>query len=126
MEIEEILKAIGPRIRDLRKGKKLSQQDVANFLGIGRPNLSKIEHGEIVPTLKHILRLCELFNVSTEYLITGQKITINLPDFKEMTGKVNEMLAYMGKNESFLHGMLSDYFLKKQEYLKLLSFIRRT
>ena len=117
MKIEEILKTVGPRIKALRKAKNLTQQEVADYLNVKRPNLSKIEKGEVTPTLKHILRLCEFFQVSIQFLILGKQ-SKELPDFQEMTHKIFEMLDHMSKNPSFMHAMLSHYFLKKLEYLK--------
>jgi transcriptional regulator with XRE-family HTH domain len=115
---EKNLKLIGPRLKALRKGKNLSQQAVADFLGVKRPNLSKIENGEIIPTLKHILKLCEIFKVSTEFIIIGKQIPINPPDFREMNPKINEMLNYMAKNEALLHSILSHYYTQKARLAK--------
>jgi transcriptional regulator with XRE-family HTH domain len=117
MKMEEILKAIGQRIKRMRKEKNLTQQEVADYLNVKRPNLSRIETGEVTPTLKHILRLCELFQVSIQFLILGKQST-ELPDFQEMNDKILEMLGHMAMNPSLMHAMLSHYYAKKFEFEK--------
>jgi transcriptional regulator with XRE-family HTH domain len=117
MKIEEILKTVGPRIKALRKAKNLTQQEVADYLNVKRPNLSKIEKGEVTPTLKHILRLCEFFQVSIQFLILGKQST-ELPDFQEMTHKILEMLDHMSMNPALMHAILSAYYEKKFEFAK--------
>ena len=37
------------RLRELRKSKQLSQEDVANYLGITRTGYNKYESGDIKP-----------------------------------------------------------------------------
>ena len=56
------------RLRELRKNKKLSQDVVAQYLGISRTAYNKYENGVIKPVRK-ICELAELFHVSTDYLL---------------------------------------------------------
>lgn len=58
------------RLRELRKEKGMSMEDVGKYIGVGRSNIFKYEHGMItnVPPEKTEM-LAELFGVSRSYLL---------------------------------------------------------
>ena len=74
---------IGERILKLRKEKGLSQEDVANIIGVSRQTISKWETGESNPDFDKILPLCDLYNISTDELIRGEN-KFNVEKFKEI------------------------------------------
>ncbi len=57
------------KIMDLRKSMGLSQEQLAEQLDISRQSVSKWESGASVPELDKILKLSEIFHVSTDYLL---------------------------------------------------------
>ena len=63
------------RLRELRKDKQLSQEDVAKYLGITRTAYNKYESGDIRPTRK-LNELSALFNVSVDYLLGREESTL--------------------------------------------------
>ena len=67
--MSNINKIIGQRINHLRAYKKISQQELSNYLGISRPTITQIEKGERNLTPEDILRLSEFFNISLNELI---------------------------------------------------------
>lgn len=65
---------IAERLKRLREQSGMSQQQVANRLGIGRTTYVKYETGDSKPTRK-LNELAKLFNVSVDYLLKGtQKV----------------------------------------------------
>ena len=62
MKICEILKAE-------RMKRKMTQEEVAQYLNIGRVAYTLYETGKNIPTTESILKLAELYNVSTDYLL---------------------------------------------------------
>ncbi len=60
--------SIGKRLKDLRTARKMSQDEVAKRLNVGRTTYVKYENGSINPS-KKIQALAQLFNVSTDYLL---------------------------------------------------------
>jgi len=113
---EKNLEPIATRIKALRKEKSLSQQEVADLLGVQRPTYSKIESGQIIPTVKHIIKLSELFQVSIDWLLTGAlNLQTSLPDFGVLSTKISQMLDHMARNEGLLHFILSQYYTRKAE-----------
>jgi len=57
------------RLRDLRAKSGLSQQAVANILGIGRSAYTYYEIGKRLPTSENLFILADLFHVTTDYLL---------------------------------------------------------
>lgn len=63
---------MGKRIRRLRKERKLSQEFLAEHLGVSRQAVSKWENDVNCPDTQKLIKLAELFHVSMEYLTTEQ------------------------------------------------------
>ncbi len=61
-------KMVGAVLRDIRKKKRLSQEVVSGLLGINRNQYSKMERGEIVPTVPMLFCIAEVFHVSAQTL----------------------------------------------------------
>ena len=52
----------GDNLRNLRKMKNLSQEKLAEKIGVSRQSISKWECGEAYPEMDNILILCDIFN----------------------------------------------------------------
>ncbi len=63
------MKTVGDRIRLLRQNNNMSQKQVADIVGVQRPNYSKIENNKQNLTAEQIIKLCEFFNVSADYVL---------------------------------------------------------
>ncbi len=64
-------RAIGARLRELREERGWTQRDLDSRLGILQSKLSKYESGTHQPSLRTLVRMANLFGVSTDYLLTG-------------------------------------------------------
>jgi len=60
---------LGEKIHRLRKGKGLSQEELASQLNVSRQAISKWELGESVPDTENVVQLSKLFEVSTDFLL---------------------------------------------------------
>lgn len=60
---------IGTKVQQLRKANGLSQEQLAEKLGVSRQSISKWELNETLPELDKILMLSDLFSVSTDELL---------------------------------------------------------
>lgn len=52
-----------------RKANKLTQRAVAEKLGISQPSYIRYENGQSEPTLKNLVKLADLFDVSVDFLL---------------------------------------------------------
>ena len=59
-------------LKQIRKQKNLNQQKVAFDLHISREALSYYENGKREPSLEMLVQMSRYFNVSIDYLITGE------------------------------------------------------
>lgn len=65
--------SLGETIYRLRTEKNLSQGDLAELLEVSRQSVSKWENDSAVPDLAKIVRLGEVFGVSLDELVKGEK-----------------------------------------------------
>lgn len=63
---------IGQRLYEMRKQKCLSQEQVADVLGVTRQTVSKWETDQTTPDFDKILPLCELYNITSDELLKGE------------------------------------------------------
>ena len=61
----------GKRLRRLRIKKDISQEALAMDIGISTTHYRHIEHGDKRCTIDVLLMLAEIYQVSTDYLLTG-------------------------------------------------------
>ena len=67
---------------ELRKMANLSQEDVADEIGVSRQTLSKYETGESLPDIEKSMALAELYGVSLDDLVNYTKednMGLNVP-----------------------------------------------
>ncbi len=57
------------RLRDLREDHDLKQTEVAQYLGIAQTVYSRYERGFQTLPVEHLLKLADLYHVSTDYIL---------------------------------------------------------
>ena len=57
------------KIRELRERKKMTQDEVARQVGVGRSTVAKWESGENFPRARQLILLASLFNVKVDALL---------------------------------------------------------
>ena len=62
---------ISDRIQALRKSRGISQEQLADVLGVSRQAVSKWEAEQSSPDLERIVAMAEYFDVTTDYLLRG-------------------------------------------------------
>ena len=63
------MKTFSEKLLDLRRREGLSQEQLADRLGVTRQSVSKWESSTAVPELSKLIALSELFSVSVDYLV---------------------------------------------------------
>lgn len=64
---------VGTKIKELRKAKKLSQKELADFLHVTPQAVSKWENNKSYPDLDTLLALSRYFRISTDKLLGNSK-----------------------------------------------------
>jgi transcriptional regulator with XRE-family HTH domain len=65
--------AIGPKIRSIRLKKKMGLVELGKHTGLSPAMLSKIERGQLFPTLPTLLRIAMVFSVGLDYFIAADR-----------------------------------------------------
>ncbi|MED5101114.1 MULTISPECIES: helix-turn-helix domain-containing protein [Niallia] len=68
------------RLKYLRTEKNLTQQSMADYLGISRQGYAKYEKGESQPDFETLKKISEYFGVTIDYLLTGEDGQSPSPD----------------------------------------------
>lgn len=58
----------------LRKGRDLTQEQLAEQLNVSRQSISKWESGQVIPEVEKIVALSKAFNVTLDYLLKPSEI----------------------------------------------------
>ncbi len=64
---------LGNRLYELRKAKKISQEEAAEKLNVTRQTISKWETNQSQPDFDKIMPICELYEITTEEIFGKQK-----------------------------------------------------
>ena len=68
------------RLRKLRSEKKVSQQVIADYLGITKQAYSLYELGKREPDFETLVKLGEYFGVSTDFILRGEESSYTADD----------------------------------------------
>ena len=74
--------SISERIQSLRKQSGDSQEQLADKLDVSRQAISKWESGQGSPDLNNIIKISEVYSVSTDYILKGS-IPVSDTDVKQ-------------------------------------------
>lgn len=95
---------LGERIKMLRTQKDMSQADLAKKLEVSYQFVSLLESGKKGPSHETLLKLASFFNVTTDFLLTGEETITEVKeladddfevlyrDFKELTPHDREVI----------------------------------
>lgn len=64
-----ILMTFSERVKDYRKNKKISQEQLANMMGITRQSVSKWELGQAYPDTEKLIELSKLIGITVDELL---------------------------------------------------------
>ena len=70
---ERVNITIGERLKSLRQASGMNQMQVAQVLDIKRETYASWEIGRSSPKYDLLIKIAQLYNVSLEYLLTGEK-----------------------------------------------------
>ena len=110
------------RLKKARNDKKISQQELADLVGIHLTNIGRYERGEASPTANILNKLASALEVTPDFLING-----TLEDKAENIISDNELLVQFKKvdklpaEKKFLVKEFLDAFLFKDSIQKQLA-----
>lgn len=90
----------GQRLKELRIKRGFTQEDLEAKLGVQRNNFSHYERGTSNPPLDVLVKIADLFHVSTDYLLGREKECINpnqMDDVKQILDELIELSDFIPK-----------------------------
>ena len=79
----------GNNIQNLRKSKNLSQEELAEKVGVSRQSISKWECDESYPAWSNIPTLCSIFHCNIDDLISNEELG-RIMDLENLKRKNNK------------------------------------
>ena len=82
---------IADRIQSLRKSKGMSQEELADAVGVSRQAVSKWESEQTAPDLEKVVIMSDIFEVTTDYLLKGIE-PVKTDDHKTMADVLDQKI----------------------------------
>ena len=94
---------ISDRIKEVRKNNNMLQRELADKLGLTNKAISSYENGISQPTVKTIIKMSEIFNVSLAYFLEVEQSSLDA--FMTLKNEVEKLLP----NQKSLSQLLNDF-----------------
>ncbi|SFM20398.1 helix-turn-helix domain-containing protein [Pelosinus propionicus] len=94
---------LGKRLKELRTAKDLTQQKLANILGIPRGTYAHYEIGKREPDNATLLQFAKFFKVTVDYLLNND--TTGLQSVQPRTEPPSDLIKFLDQSEVLLDGM---------------------
>ncbi|MCG0585811.1 MULTISPECIES: helix-turn-helix domain-containing protein [Lactiplantibacillus] len=82
-------KNLASRIINLRESKNMKQSDLARRLSLDKSSMSKIENGTRKVSSDEILKIANIFEVSTDYLLGNNEKNRKSPDWATEADRID-------------------------------------
>ena len=97
---------IGSKIKAARIEKKLTQEQVAELLGVSRQTISNWENEKSYPDIISVIKMSECYDISLDYLLKGEQKMKTYYDYLEETTNVVKSNANRNKIITILSYLL--------------------
>ena len=106
-------------LKALRKEKGVSQQAVADYLGITRQAYSNYENGNRVPDYETLLKLAEYFETTVDALLRGKEKAPTLSGEREPTDRQIRAAFFRGVDPDLTEEDQDDLWKDATEYFQI-------
>ena len=103
----EFLKEMGKRIMARRKSLRMTQEELAEELGVSTQMISNLELGKKAIRPENLAKVCSVLNMSADFILTGANTQSPVDEVAEkliqLTAEelqmVSDMIDYMNKKK---------------------------
>ena len=82
---------MGDRVKELRKKRRLTQEQLAEKIGISLQYVSEIERGLSMPSMQVFLKLLEVLDASADYLLRDMVSCANPYGDKQIAARLERL-----------------------------------
>ncbi len=109
---------MGKMIKDLRLSRGLTQQELADILGVSDKAVSKWETGGGYPDISMLPEIAKVFSVNIDYLLTGKEpVPMTLSEFEHLAKYGDELLYTSLKSKNHLFSVYNEYGKELMDYI---------
>ncbi|HBC94121.1 MAG TPA: hypothetical protein DCZ10_14790 [Pelotomaculum sp.] len=122
------MNTIGQRIKYLREKLNRTQQEVADQTRVSRGNISNYEKDRVSPAADTIIALCEYFDVSCDWLLTGRERGAKETNVESLIDTLENKAAYLkvSEEEEQIIRMYRDFSSEDKEFLKNMIYFKHS
>lgn len=94
-------------LKKIRKEQNLSQEQIAERLGVSRQSVSKWESGQAYPEMDKMIQLCQMFNLNIDELLNQdiKELNSNKQAKTSLNKFIDDFLGYITKTIDMLSSM---------------------
>ena len=85
----ELLRAMGQRINARRRELRMTQEQLAERMGVSLQMVSNLELGKKAIRPENLVKLCEILSVSADYILTGRRSDREASAFAEKFARLS-------------------------------------
>ena len=100
---------VGKFIAALRKEKNLTQEQLAEILGVNNRSISRWENGHCMPDLSLLQVICKELGVSISELLNGRRMSKE--EMIDLRDSINSIIEMSNKEKNMKTKKLNNYFL---------------
>ena len=113
--------SIGGRIAELRKNKKMTQEELANIVGVSAQSVSKWETSQSMPDIMLLPTLASAFDVTVNDLFS----IVSLADhYESINPDITPEKAYQGLFATLMRGLSDTEIVSKEDVNKTMDRLR--
>lgn len=106
----------GNRLKELRLLDNLTQDELAKIVNTSRSNIANYENNKNMPSKKILVKMCEIFNCSMDFLIG---LTSEVKTAKRFTDKKQSRLEQILELVNGLNIQEANYLIKQLNKAKI-------
>lgn len=117
--------SFGERLKELRKSKNLTQEQLANIFYLNKSSISRYENNTQLPENDLLQSIADFFQISVDYLLgrdDSKEVLLNDKDKKDIEKALNKTMSMLEAQEGL---MLSGNPVDDEDWELLKSSIQR-
>lgn len=114
MQDQEIRRAFGLRLKELRKQKGWTQKELAKQIDIRFAQLNKYECGMHIPPIERLIQLSTALGVTLDYLVMGNEENIQPLHNRRLMERLKELEQFGHEDQETIIRMIDAMIVKRR------------
>ena len=106
--LKDTFMLFGERLSELRKQKKLSQDELAKKIGVHAPVIGRYERSEVKPSIEVAVKIADALSVSLDYLVGSTDLMLD----KSIVSRIQNIQKLNDEDKGHLFALMDAFLLK--------------